>query len=187
MNLRESVGRAVNSSHLQWSAHKSGDIDLVAAMGLAGVVSPLGAAFYRLYVGQDTGSLGDVLALLAPLVPARGLQHSERHATAKQAVTEMLWPQCRRCEGRGLTFSARGVAATCAACDGLALGRYSDSARARGIGVDEAVYRRKFEAPLTSALGVMTAEIAAVDRALKNKLALVTSAWIIDTSAPAGA
>lgn len=141
MPIREAIGAALLSSHLETQAHESA-IDRVGALAHA---SKLGRLLYHWrYAGQGRYA-GPVLAELARKARRRlriGKFHEE-HPTliraCKQAMREWYSPQCGNCQGAREVVTNK-LRLVCPVCTGTGLRRYSDIERLNALALDRAGY-----------------------------------------------
>lgn len=139
MPIREAVGAALLSTHLETQAHES-PIDRVGALAHA---SKLGRLLYHWrYAGQGRYA-GPVLAELARKARKRlriGKFHEE-HPTlvlaCKQAMREWYAPQCGNCQGAREVVTNK-LRLVCPVCSGSGLRRYSDIERLLALKLDRA-------------------------------------------------
>ena len=135
--IEERVGRALVSSHLEEVFSRLTDLDKVAALGMAGRKSRVGALFIRFAVAHDPNAYKPLVRLLSR---GRGRLHE---CIAEQAIRELCKPACRTCDGRGRIESGAALIWECPACQGSGVHRHSDGERAAALGMGIRDYRRK--------------------------------------------
>ena len=143
MNLRELVGRSINSSDLETHEHESA-IDRIGALGRA---TALSSALWRLGPGGDTTSTGSALKHLLRKAQRRTKVY-KGHKDFKMlnricymVLSEWLKPQCRTCDGRA-QIENNQLTVICHICGGTGLHRYSDMERCHQLDIEPVAYRR---------------------------------------------
>jgi len=156
MAIREAVGAALNSTHLETQEHESA-IDRVGALAHA---SKLGRALYHWRYAKQDRYAGPVLAEL--LRKARNrlrigkfhVEHPTLVRACKQAMREWYSPQCNNCNGAREVVTSK-LRMICPACSGSGVRRYPDAERLNALGIDAATYAQAWQARLQAILALM--------------------------------
>ena len=149
MNLKELVGRALNSSDLAQHEYETA-VDRVGALGRT---TKLASALWRVGYGGDQTSLGSALRHLLRKAQRRTRVYKGSkdfpmlNRIGYLVLSEWLNPACRSCGGRQkleLNQEAAGSRATvvCHVCDGTGIHRYSDMERAHQLNIEIGAYRK---------------------------------------------
>lgn len=142
MGIREAVGAALLSTHLETQAHES-PIDRIGALAHAGKLGRL--LYHWRYAGQGRLA-GAVLQELLRKARRRlriGKYHVEHPLlirACKQAMREWYAPQCGSCQGAREIVS-NSLRLVCPVCAGSGMRRYSDAERLDALKLDPAGYR----------------------------------------------
>ena len=144
MSLRQQLVSDIRSGRLTHSPLQETGADRIGAMGLS---DRLGAALWRVLGEHDPEATRRAVVLLAKMLAPRimSMGKSRRKALLRLcwlALQEKLADKCRKCSGRGFTYTAVGTADACTACDGTRIGRHSDSERIRLMGCSREDYQR---------------------------------------------
>jgi hypothetical protein len=160
-NLRELVGAAINSGSLEANPLAECAIDRIGALAFS---DELGACLWRLKYGlhhkrrpERDFYLASV-QLLARRLGAQRRQDDRRVVVAICGVVihEWLHDRCEPCGGRGHRVAKdSSVRHTCTSCSGTGIGRHSDMARMRALGMDRKRYS-KWESRFHAAHGKIT-------------------------------
>lgn len=143
--MRELIGCALLSSHLETVEERESAIDRIGALGRA---SKLGRALWHWKYAGDADSARSAYKHLVRKAMRRTkiYRHSRDFKLLEKICTavlhEWLHPNCRTCGGKGAFIDEeRNLKITCSTCSGSRLHRYSDQERAQALGVDPQAYR----------------------------------------------
>lgn len=154
-NLRELVGAAINSGDLEENPLRECSVDRLGALAFS---DELGACLWRLkYAQHHAARPGRNFFVASVQLLARRLGGQRRGddreiltAICTMVINEWLHDWCQRCCGRGHTIAKdSSVRHTCTHCSGTGIGRHSDLARMRTLGMDRkryAKWERRFHA-----------------------------------------
>jgi hypothetical protein len=162
LNIRESVGRALISDHLE-SKHYESFIDRVGAHAWG---SDLGRALWFWAVAGDERSAGSVFKHLLRKARNRlGISKGHRENKILELICvlvmyEWRYPGCLNCGGIGYVdgnFGASGSMARiiCHSCSGSGKHRYEDVMRMEFLKVDMERYK-KFEGHISKVSAVLS-------------------------------
>lgn len=141
MNVRELVGTALLSTHLETRPYESA-IDRVGALGRA---TDLGRALYHWgYAGDETSLRSAYKHLLRKAQrKVKVYRHHKEfpilERVCKMVLFEWRFPLCHSCGGAGelVTDQLRVI---CQTCSGSGKKRYSDEERMQALGVEAVSY-----------------------------------------------
>ena len=141
--MREVVGAALNSGHLEPSDYREVPIDRVGALARATTLGRL--LWHWKYADQPIAH--KVLPELVRKAQGR-FQISRRHpdytiliAASRQILVEWYFPKCRSCRGAAEQVIDR-KRVQCPTCGGTGLHWYSDFERMDGLDLNRSSYRR---------------------------------------------
>jgi len=170
MGIREAVGAALLSTHLETQAHESA-IDRIGALARAG---KLGRALYHWRYAGQARYAGPVLQEMLRKARRRlriGKFHEE-HPTlvraCQQAMREWYAPQCGMCQGAREVVSNK-LRLICPVCAGSGMRRYSDAERLDALQVEPATYQA-WEPRLRELLLILTERDGAAARTIRMQL-----------------
>lgn len=150
--IRETIGAALLSSHLESQVHESA-IDRIGALSHA---TRLGSALWRWGYSGDTQSLGSALKHLLRKAQRR-LKLYKGHRdfplllnTCKMVLYEWRFQHCQHCGGGGelesdFDLTGKAILVKCNVCTGTGKKRYSDAERMLALNVDDPYIYRKWE------------------------------------------
>lgn len=169
--MREAVGAALVSNHLETIESRESAIDRVGALAHATKLGRL--LFHWRYAGQ-----GEANAVLEELLikARRRFQIAKGHKdhdllirACKQAMREYYSPECRACGGAREVVEKK-LRVLCWRCDGSGLERHSDGVRVQALRLDHEAYRATWEARLTTILQILGAADAGAAADCHNQL-----------------
>lgn len=170
MPIREAVGAALLSTHLETQAHESA-IDRIGALAHA---SKLGGLLYHWrYAGQGRYA-GPVLREMLRKA-RRKLKIGRFHVdhpilvrACKQAMREWYAPQCSNCHGARETVMEK-LRLVCPVCAGSGLRRYSDPERLEALRLDRSAYLA-WEPRMRELLLILTERDGSAARTVRSQL-----------------
>lgn len=164
-SIEERVGRALVSNHLETSSSRTTDLDKVAALGMAGRRSPIGALFIRFLVAHDARAYEPLVRLLSAKCRSRF-----RERIVKLVIEELCKPQCRTCDGRGRIEAGAALVWACPTCQGVSVHRYSDGERASALGMRIRDYRALAAQSVKELHELVSIELSRVGLITRQKL-----------------
>lgn len=170
MGIREAVGAALLSTHLETQAHESA-IDRVGALAHAGKLARL--LYHWRYAGQGRYA-GPVLQEMLRKA-RRKLRIGKFHVdhpilvrACKQAMREWYAPQCPDCQGAREIVSD-SLRLICPRCAGSGLRRYSDPERLNALHLDRIGYQ-PWAPRMRELLLILTERDGAAGRIISHQL-----------------
>lgn len=137
LTYREVLSVARQTKSLEWD-ERTKAVDRIASSGLS---DELGNMLTRLKDNRDTSAYRPALQSLIARLNRSG---KITEAIAKQGIYEFIADSCVTCSGRGLIILENGVKIECSNCLGSPVRRWSDYDRAKSLGVNVDVYRRRY-------------------------------------------
>jgi hypothetical protein len=155
----------------EWSER---DVDRVAAMGAAGIVSAAGVDLFRWAYGGDARAAVRLCSTLMEIVRSKyELPLSFAEAICQQAMREFVGWYCPTCGGRGAVTLLDGQRIECGDCHASGVRKYTDAERMVRCGFaadNRTTYTRVIEGPLEMALGYMRRADLMVNQLLNEQL-----------------
>lgn len=178
-DLREVVGRALISGHLEWdpATNLVRDVHRVAALARAPVT---GSAAWRLKFAHDPAAWKVAVAQLARLaatrlrlpVAKRGRPNRILFAAAAQAVREYLYTSCLSCGGRGTVLKNGNLVVSCDRCGGDGARGWKVAQRAAALGLDPEVYEKVWAGRLGKICALLYETDDRTETAVRTQLGL---------------
>jgi len=145
MGLREAVGAALLSSHLETVNERETALDRVGAISRA---TKLGSALWRWKYALDASSQATALSALVRKAQRRTRIYRHHRdfpmlqRVCKLVLSEWYHPNCRMCGGRGeFVDEEQRLKIVCQACEGLGTHRFSDRERIAALGIASESYK----------------------------------------------
>lgn len=145
MGLREAVGSALLSSHLETIEERESAVDRVGALARA---TKLGSAMWRWKYALDASSQATALSALLRKAQRRTKVYKHHKdfpilmRACKLVLSEWYTPNCRTCGGRGeFVDEEQKLRIVCQSCEGLGTHRFSDRERIAALKVSPESYR----------------------------------------------
>lgn len=147
--IRESIGSALLSSHLETQVHES-SIDRIGALSRA---TALGSALWRWGYAGDASSLGSALKHLLRKAQRRVKVYKGHKDfalllnTCKMVLYEWRFHNCESCGGGGevesdFDLTGKSTKVKCHVCTGTGKKRYSDGERMAHLNIEPHLYRK---------------------------------------------
>lgn len=162
--MRESVAAALGAN-LDDDPWRERPLDRVAAFCFA---DRLGTLLWRCKYQNDAKAYKPASLLLARELP-QGMTLGFRRRLASQALTEWIFPVCRRCFGAKEVVIGN-LRATCPACNGLGLHRWGDLERAQAVKIRDVARVGRHFVRLFTVLAEFDRRVAAIVRAQLERL-----------------
>lgn len=133
--MRQSLATAIHSKSLQQKeSHTS--IDLIGAMGIAGISSPIGMAAVRFIDGLQAHVHPDLIMHLSRKSGSViKCERTKLLKICKQVVHEATFPFCRKCLGAQEILLQTHVV-KCDCCKGSGLHVYTDAERSKEVTIN---------------------------------------------------
>lgn len=156
MSTSERLATAVSTSDLAWSDLTTKAVEFVAAMAAA---SSLGSDLFRAK-SYDTQAARRAVVVLTKKAMLAGdkkklpISRDMAQLMAVAVILEIVKPYCRTCTGAGVSIIDE-LKVTCPTCGGIMVHRYSDTERARLMGIapqDWHKWRSRYELVMATAL-----------------------------------
>lgn len=120
----ERLGRAIHSSDLSHSAEHTTDVDVVGALGAAGIRNRQGSAILQMDMTLNASDIADAhreaKAIVRDVVKRNRWPiptPKDLAAIARQALEHYIAPACPHCSGRGLRYEQNQSVRPCTACN----------------------------------------------------------------------
>lgn len=133
MNLRELYAFAVASGDLTHDPLVETGADRIGAVAFS---DPLGAALWRVLVDHDAHAWIAAREILRKRMSDRHDNVEMYRRVADLTICEWMAPNCTVCNGRKYLGSHGEAKVACRACAATGIGRHSDSARAKALGIE---------------------------------------------------
>lgn len=136
-DVREVIGRALLSTHLEAPEHGIGAVHRIAALARA---PRMGSAEWRLKLSHDAASWEPTVVWLEARLeqnmkmPPRQPGQWRLRRCCEQALREWLMSLCESCNGAGEVMRRRLIRERCYPCQGSGERRWSTVERARALG-----------------------------------------------------
>lgn len=155
--MRQSLATAIHSKSLQQKeSHTS--IDLIGAMGIAGITSPIGMAAVRFIDGLQANAHKELTFALARQAGKKiKCDKQILLRVANQVIYESAFNFCKTCNGRKEALIEKKLI-RCETCNGTGLHRHTDMQRAKAIGVSLEIYLKHWESRLSEVQSIFTNE-----------------------------
>ena len=172
MSIREAVGVALVSRHLETVPEHESAIDKVGALAHA---SKLGRLLYHWRYARQDRYVGPVHRELLRKARKRlrigkfHVEHPTLSLACTQAMTEYYLPQCPSCTGVGELVAAK-LRVVCHACGGSGLRRYPDAERVRALKIEWNSYRHTWENRIGEILLILFGNDAGASAIVRHQL-----------------
>lgn len=148
--IRETVGAALLSSHLETHDTHESAIDRIGALSRA---TSLGSALWRWGYAGDASSLGSALKHLLRKAQRRVKVYKGSKDfplllnTCRMVLYEWRFQNCQHCGGGGelesdFDLTGKAITVKCNVCSGTGKKRYSDGDRMAALNIDPHVYAK---------------------------------------------